>query len=334
MDTLLVGYSNGLVRISPTGTDWVIEGVPVPMIAADPGAPERVYAATLGQGVWRSEDAGRTFKRLPAFAPELAWSIAVSGSDRTDDLGAIYVGTQMSALFRSTDGGESFEELTSVQEIPGQSDWAFPPAPGTHHVHQIALDINDPGVIVFGVELGGVYFSDDRGVTWKRTEADPDPHTLRTHPSVEARMYEGGGAFPCVSSDSGESWERVLDGLPDEVRYFYSLAVDSGDPDNVLVSGARDPFSGHAVPVPGFSDVWSSIYRLVDAAWEEVTDGLPDSAGTAMGTLAAGGPGVFYYVTEPGEIYVSTDGGATFSLGDYTPEPKGQTARAVLVLDE
>lgn len=336
MDSLLIGYSDGLVRTSANGeaaTGWVMKGAPVPMVVADPNKPERVYATTLGQGLWHSDDSGNSFERVSGFDPELAWSLAVSASDRNaDGYGAIYVGTQMSAVYRSVDGGESFEELTSIQEIPSKPQWAFPPAPNTHHVHQITLDIDDPDTVVFGVELGGVYCSRDRGATWVRTSADPDPHTLRTHPSAPARMYEGGGAFPCLSRDGGATWERLLDGLPDEVRYFYSLAVDSGEPDNVIVSAARDPFSGHSVPIEGFS-TWSTLYRLVDSSWQEITEGLPDPSSTSMGTLAAGGPGVFYYVTEPGEIYLSTDGGASFELTDYDrEEPDGQAARSVLVL--
>jgi hypothetical protein len=335
METLLIGYTDGLVRVGAggEGAEWVLKGPPVQMLAADPNRPERLYAATLGEGLWRSEDAGQSFERLAGLENDLVWSVAVSSCDRdAAGYGAIYAGTQMSALYRSLDGGESFEELTSVQELESKPHWAFPPAPSTHHVHQITLDITDPDTVVFGVELGGVYCSRNRGESWVRTDADPDPHTLRTHPREPARMYEGGGAYPCLSRDGGGSWEQALDGLPDEIRYFYSLAVDSGDPDNVIVSAARDPFSGHALPIEGFS-TWSTLYRLVDARWEEITAGVPDPGATAMGTLAAGAPGVFYYVTEPGEIYRSSDGGESFGPADYDREdPGGRGARSVLAL--
>jgi hypothetical protein len=115
------------------------------------------------------------------------------------------------------------------------------------------------------------------------------------------------------------------------VRYFYSLAVDSGDPDNVLISGARDPFSGHAV-IPGIP-VWSAVYRLQDGRWQAVQAGLPPDEGTAMGTLAAAGPGVFYYLTEPGDLYRSDDAAQSFTLLDEGPSPlRGTKARSLLVL--
>lgn len=334
METLYIGYQDGLVRATVNGqadAGWVLTGPPVAMIAVDPLDRDRVYAATLGRGLWRSDDRGTSFDRVPGIENDLVWSVAVSASDRHGGFGTVYAGTQMAALHRSTDGGQTAEELTSVQDIPSRPEWSFPPAPDTHHVHQIILDHDDPGIVVFGVELGGVYHSSDGGETWTRTSADPDPHTLRTHPSAPGRMYEGGGASYYASRDGGATWERRLQGIPDEVRYFYSLAVDAGDPDNVIISAARDPFSGHAV-IPGVP-VWSSLYRLQNGAFEEIVDGLPTQEGTAMGTLTAGGPGVFYYLTEPGDIYRSADGGRSFSPVAYgASDVRGQKARSALVL--
>jgi photosystem II stability/assembly factor-like uncharacterized protein len=333
METLYIGYSDGLVRASVDGSvsgEWVVRDVPVGQVAVDPHEPDRVYASTLGEGLLRSDDGGRTFERLGSLENPLVWSVSVSASDRNGGMGAVYAGTQMAALYRSTDGGERFEELRSIQDIPSKPEWSFPPAPDTHHVHQITLDIERPETIVFGVELGGVYHSTDAGETWERTTADPDPHTLRTHPTAPQRVYEGGGAAYYESRDGGATWTRNLDGIPDEVRYFYSLAVDSGDPENVIISGARDPFSGHAA-IPGVP-VWSSLYRLEGDTWQEIVDGLPPRDGTAMGTLAAGAPGVFYYVTEPGDLYRSDDGGGSFVALEGDASLHGQRARAVTVV--
>jgi photosystem II stability/assembly factor-like uncharacterized protein len=334
METLFIGYGDGLVRASvngPVETERVLDGVPVPMVAVDPNEPDRVYAATLGRGLWRSDDGGLSFGMVAGVEHALVWSVAVSATDRAGNRGAVYAGTQMSALYQSTDGGETFSELASVQELPSRPSWSFPPAPDTHHVHQITLSRHEAGTVLFGVELGGVFRSTDRGETWELTNADPDPHALRTHPVAPGRMYEGGGAAYYATSDDGASWSRNLDGIPDDVRYFYSLAVDSGDPDNVMLSGARDPFSGHGV-IPGFP-IWSAVYRLVDGVWQEIVDGVPPSHGTAMGTLAAGAPGVFYYVTEHGDIYRSTDAGASFQRLDHDADPEpGTKARSVLVV--
>ena len=101
METLFIGYNNGLVRALVNGqvdAAWALEGdAPVAQIAVDPLAHERMYAATLGAGLWRSDDAGRTFTRLSGIPNELVWSVAVSATDRNDGYGTVYAGTQPSA---------------------------------------------------------------------------------------------------------------------------------------------------------------------------------------------------------------------------------------------
>lgn len=143
-------------------------------------------------------------------------------------------------------------------------------------------------------------------------------------------MYQGGGTGYYASTDAGASWTRNLEGMPAGVHYFYGLAVDPANPDVVLLVGARDPYGGHAV-FPG-ADVWSSVHRLTGGTWAEVTAGLPPREGTAMGTLAAAGPGTFYYVTEPGNLYRSNDGGASFAhVEDRGRRERGTKARSLLV---
>ena len=285
-------------------------------VAVDPLQPDRVYATTLGHGVWRSKDAGATWKQVgDGIASPLNRSVAVSRSEREGGLGVVYVGTEPSALYRSEDGGETFHELSALQEVPSLPEWSFPPVPDTHHVHQILLDPNEPGTILVGIEQGGIMRTVDGGKSWEdhRDPADYDPHTLLAHPDAPGRVYEGGGASYCESRDHGASWQRDIAGIPDEIRYFYGLAVDPGDPETVLISAAYDPFSGHGV-FPN-APVWSTLYRRVDGGdWQEVTDGLPDRDGTAMGIFATNEaePGVFYYTTVKGEVYRSQDGGRSW----------------------
>ena len=259
-------------------------------------------------------------------------ALDISRSDRSGGVGAVYAGTEPSALYRSEDGGETFEELSSLQDVPSRSEWSFPPAPDTDHVRSIALDQRDPSVVLVGIELGGVMHSTDRGQTWmERHGADPDPHTLLTHPKAPGRVYEGGGAFYAESSNGGVTWERRLEGIPDHVRYFFSMEVDPGDPDTIVLSAARDPFTGHGV-FPG-APVWSTLYRRAGGEpWHEVTDGLPPADGTAMGTLATSPtePGLFFYVTMPGSVFRSRDGGQTWEeVGLRWPADCTATVRSV-----
>lgn len=313
MTNLLIGHDSGISRITVNGSarvEQVLDTKPILGLEVDPLVRDRVYAVSPGDGLLISDDGGSTWKSGgDGIANPTTWSIAVSLADRVEGLGAVYVGTQPSALYRSTDGARSFTELSAFQEIANKQAWSFPPEPDTHHIHQIALSVEDPDALVAGVELGGVHRTDDGGATWYETAADPDPHTLVSNPGAPRRIYEGGGASFAESRDDGLTWERDIEGIPDEVRYFYGLTVDSGDRDTVLISAARDPFTGHGI----FPDqeIWSTIYRRSGTdGWHEVTDGLPPAAGTAMGGLAAdpGEGGTIYYATTVG-LFRSSDGG-------------------------
>src|SRR5919204_6787943 len=121
---------------------------------------DTVYVGCRGNGLKRSAEGGATFEDLP-FPEADAFSIAVSAADH-----AVYAGTEPSRLFSSRDGGDSWEELEALQEIPSRPDWSFPPRPWTSHVRWIAPSPHDSELLLVGIELGGLMVSEDRGQTW------------------------------------------------------------------------------------------------------------------------------------------------------------------------
>jgi photosystem II stability/assembly factor-like uncharacterized protein len=332
--TLLVGLRQGVARLRPGGGGWSAEitlvAGPVNGIAADPLRQELVYACASDRGLWRSEDAGATWRRVGSGITRPSVQVAaVSRSERAGGHGVVYVGTRMSAVYRSEDGGESFQELRAFQHLPSMTGWSFPPEPDTHHVRSLLADPTQPGLVLAGIELGGVVRTVDGGRTWEdqKPVADLDPHTLIAHSSAPRRMYIGGGASYCESYDGGATWQRFVDGL--RHYYFFDLVVDPIDPGTMVMSAADDPFTGHGMP--GFGRTWSTLYRREnDGAWEEVTNGLPERNGTAMGHLASceAEPGAFWYLTVPGQLYRSADRGATW---DQAPVrwPAGTEGRMV-----
>lgn len=319
MTTMLLGTPDGVVRIQVDGdlgrADGVLEAPGVTTVALDPHNAEMAYAATKSGRFYRSHDRGRTWAGGgDGIGHDCLTSLVVSRSERRGDVGTVYVGSAPSALYRSDDAGATFKELTALQDVPSRPRWSFPPLPHTHHVWSLETDANAPGRVLVGIELGGIIRSDDGGETfldWVPTQ-DPDPHQIRTHPRAPGRIYEGGGATYCESRDSGVSWQREIDPFPDEIRYFYSLAVDPGDPDTIVISAARDPFTGHTA-VPGVT-AWSTLYRkTADRDWHELTidHGLPAREGTRMGWLETDQttPGQLFYTTITGDVYRSTDAG-------------------------
>src|SRR5205814_8830962 len=168
---------------------------------------------------------GHTFEDLELPEQDV-FSVAVSVADSV-----VYAGTEPSRLFRSGDGGESWEELSALQEIPSRPDWSFPPRPWTSHVRWIAPSPHDAEILLVGIELGGLMRSTDRGETWQdhRPGAQRDVHSLAWHPSAPGRAYEAGGGGAAWSEDWGETWSAADEGR--DRHYTWAVTVDPEDPE-------------------------------------------------------------------------------------------------------
>jgi photosystem II stability/assembly factor-like uncharacterized protein len=321
---LLLALSDGIVRVGLSDLEGeatrVLDGGRVTSIAVDRHHPGRAYASTWDRGIWRSEDYGAEWERCGLGLGERNFTRVAVGPPDSHGVGRVYVGTEPSALHSSADDGETFDEIESLQHIPSRSEWSFPPRPYTSHVWVITVDPSNPDTIHVGIELGGIVSSFDRGRTWRDRQpvADPDCHTLRMHPKAPDRLYEAGGAWYCESRDQGKTWSRELDGLPDDLRYFYSLVVDPDDPDVRLLTAARNPFQGQYGAAR--EQAWSTAYRRTATTdWEELDNGFPPHEGNGMGWFANDEQtsGEFWYVTPRAEIYRSLDQGQSWKEVSY-----------------
>ena len=63
-------------------------------------------------------------------------------------MSVVYAGTEPSNLYRSEDGGETWQLLPELRQLPSEPRWSFPPRPWTHHVSTIALHPTDPDSLV------------------------------------------------------------------------------------------------------------------------------------------------------------------------------------------
>src|SRR5216117_3754966 len=190
---LLATTGDAFVRV---GAHTCLQGSGAQCLALD---GDTVYVGCRGRGLKRSADGGDTFEDVPLPEPDV-FSVAVSAAD-----GAVYAGTEPSRLFRSREGGESWEELVALQDIPSRPQWSFPPRPWTSHVRWIAPSPHDADLLLVGIELGGLMRSTDRGDTWHdhRPGAQRDVHSLAWHPHVAGRAYEAGGGGTAWSDDGG-----------------------------------------------------------------------------------------------------------------------------------
>lgn len=320
MPALLIAMEDALVVARPAGGagGWEVashlrEAAPV-CLAADPGHPARLYCGTRTSGLWRSENGGATWEWVgEGIRQARVTAVAVSPVEQGPSAGFVYAGTEPSAVYLSEDGGGTWRERTGLAELPSASSWSFPPRPDTHHVRWIGCDPGAAGRIHVAIEAGALLRSPDGGDTWedRRPGGPIDTHTLALHPDAPGRIWSAAGDGYFESRDGGTTWDRPDDGLGDP--YGWSVAVDPGDPETVVVSAAPGPAAAHQA-----SRAESRIWRRAGGGrWRNVTRGLPSAKGMTAAVLAvhASEPGVFYAACNLG-VFRSEDGGASWRALD------------------
>jgi BNR/Asp-box repeat protein len=312
--TLCAATGNGVALLSTGEGAWRVkaagEGSGIQCVARDPRQPDVLIGGSRGGGVWSSSDGGETWEQVDFPQPDV-FSVSVSPAD-----GALYAGCEPSMLFVSRDGGESWEELESLRAIPSAPTWSFPPRPWTSHVRWIAPSPHDPGLLLAGIELGGVMRSEDGGETWSdhRPGAQLDCHSLAWHPTATGRAYEAAGGGAAWSSDSGATWAPADDGR--DRHYTWAVAVDPEDPDRWFVSASTGPFAAH-----GRESAEAVVYRWEgDGPWQALDGGLPrtlDSMPYAFAFL----DGQLVMGLSDGRVYASADRGDSWEQAALEGEP-------------
>jgi len=317
--TLFVVMESGVVIARPEGSRWMTS-VALPdrsplCIAVDPQHPARVYCGTAGDGLWRSDDVGSSWRPVgPGITHARVTAVSVGANARAyGTFNAIYAGTSPSAVFRSTDGGGAWHECPGLNALPSASSWSFPPRPETHHVRWIGIDPLEDRRLFVCIEAGALVRSTDGGETWHdRTPDGPlDTHTLATHDRAPGRLYAAAGDGYFESVDWGETWRRRDAGL--RHRYVWDVAVDAADPETIVVTAAGSARQAHRI-----ATAESLIYRRGQGTdWRPVSTGLPQPMGTTIGALASHkqDPGVVYASNNHG-VYRSADAGATWARLD------------------
>ena len=310
---LYAATGDAIATLVPDGNGWSVRislaGSGAQCLAVAPADPETVYAGLRDGGVRRSTDAGCTWLDCGLPAPQV-FSLAVSAAD-----GAVYAGTEPSALYRSEDRGEVWRELRGLLDLPSRPTWSFPPRPWTSHVRWIAPSPHDPDVVLAGIELGGLMRSTDGGETWEdhRPGAQRDVHSLAWHPREPGRAYEAGGGGAAWSDDHGASWHPADEGR--DRHYTWSVAVDPDDPELWYVSASTGPFAAH-----GGGNPQARIFRRRNGGWDALAGGLPDPLPTMPYALIAASDLLLAGFAD-GELWESPDRGDTWRRAELHGDP-------------
>jgi hypothetical protein len=278
---LYAGTQHGLFvwRARNGGWDEVYRGFPdgvFDSIAGGRQHPETVYAC-LADGLVRTTDAGLHWSRV--LAPD--GDVRAVAVDPTDDR-VVYAGTEPVRLYRSEDGGDTWEELTALPAMPEEvrQKWWTPYPPGTGHIRNIFIHPDDPNVLYLCLEHGGVVRSFDRGASWEDvTEGIEyvDMHLLANRPGSKSRYYVTSARGFYTSGDPARGWVRAEQGMTRNYFHdFLFLPSPGADDAPTLLIAAADGS-------PGFwrretRGARCAVLRSDDgaASWHRVGEGLPD----------------------------------------------------------
>ena len=256
-----------------------------------PGKPQTYFMGTTGGGVWKTVDAGHHWQNVSDgyFNTGSVGAIAVSESEPN----VVYVGMGEHAprgvmtshgdgVYKSTDGGKTWNHLGLAE---------------TQHIARIVIHPKNPDIVYVAAQGAlhapsqdrGIYKSIDGGKTWKRIHF-VNPLTGCAELSIDtsnpqvlyATMWEhqrkpwivisgGEGSGIYKSSDAGENWEKIHEGLPDE-KGKMAVAVSRSNPDKVyaLVESDSDKEKGGLFVSPDGGKNWSRVskdHRLIQRAW-------------------------------------------------------------------
>ncbi|MDH4093057.1 MAG: hypothetical protein OEV24_21540 [Cyclobacteriaceae bacterium] len=240
------------------------------------------------------------------------------------DPDTVYAGVEDAALFKTTDGGRSWTELSALRGHRTGEQWT--PGAGGMAVHTIILDKMNPGRIYVAISAAGAFRSDDDGKTWKpinkglSSEYIPDPHAevghcvhrIAMHPAKPDVLFMQKHWDVMRTDNAGELWTEVSGNLPSD--FGFVIDVHAQEPNTVYVIPIKSD-SEH-FPPEGKLRVYRS--RTGGNEWEALTNGLPQKDcyvnilrdAMAVDTLDPCG---IYFGTTGGQVYGSSDGGDTWN---------------------
>jgi hypothetical protein len=348
---VLVGTRKGAFILSAEGKrkDWKVDGPhfagwEIYHMKGSSADPNCIYASQtsgwFGQVVQRSNDGGKTwnpvgnqftYDGIPGthqwydgkphpWEFKRVWHLEPSLNDPE----TVYAGVEDAALFRSSDGGKSWDELSGLRNHDTGPKWQ--PGAGGMCLHTVVLDPSDPRRIFVAISAAGAFRSDDAGSTWRpitrglHSNFLPDPtaevghcvHRIAMHRSRPNTLFMQKHWDVMRSDDAGESWHEVSGNLPTD--FGFCIDVHAHEPETVYVVPIKSD-SEH-FPPEGKLRVFRS--RSGGNEWEPLTNGLPQEncyvnvLRDAMAVDSLDSCGI-YFGTTGGQVYGSADGGDTWA---------------------
>jgi photosystem II stability/assembly factor-like uncharacterized protein len=322
---LYLGTDHGAVVLSQTNGGWQVESQAlkdwtVSKVVVDPNQPEVAFAATRGDGVWRTDDRGQTWKK-PSYGrrgPGKLQSLTLDSKRQR-----LYAGAEPIDVYVSEDAGRTWHMMDSVRDHPCVASITYPVPAVEPHVRDIAVHPQDPDTLYLALQVGYILKTTDGGQIWELLDKgiDSDVHTIAINPSDpdrlliatgghDSRLGTSPGKALFASADGGQSWKPVATEFDQE--YSIPMVVDPCQP-NVAYSALAK----------GYGRLWKRptgaeavVIRSHDRGetWERLERGLGDGKAFASAiAVDAAQPGHVYAATSAGQVLLSQDGGDSWT---------------------
>ncbi len=313
-------------------------------LKGSPVDPNRIYASQssgwFGQKIQRSNDGGKTWDPVGdeftyAGVPgthqwydgtqhpwefKRVWHLEPSLSDPD----TVYAGVEDAAIFRTTDGGKSWQELPGLREHGTGPQWQ--PGAGGMCLHTILIDPSNPLRMYIAISAAGAFRTEDGGKSWKpinqglRSEFIPDPkaeighcvHRIAFHPSRPNVLFMQKHWDVMRSDNAGDLWSEVSGNLPTD--FGFPIDVHAHEPETIYVVPIKSDSEHY--PLEGKLRVYRS--RTGGNEWEALTKGLPQQdcyVNVLRDSMCVDSldPCGVYFGTTGGQVYGSANAGDSWN---------------------
>jgi photosystem II stability/assembly factor-like uncharacterized protein len=348
---VLAGTRKGAFILTSDGkrNNWEVSGPhfagwEIYHVKGSPADPNRLYASQssgwFGQIIQTSNDGGQswapagnqfTYKGVPGthqwydgtphpWEFKRVWHLEPSLTDPE----TVYAGVEDAALFRSADGGKTWEELEGLRQHGTGPRWQ--PGAGGMCLHTILIDPANPERMYIAISAAGAFRTDDGGLNWKPINKGlvsnfiPEPaaevghcvHHVAMHPARPQVLFMQKHWDVMRSDDAGENWREVSGNLPSD--FGFAIDVHAHEPDTLYVVPIKSDSEHY--PPEGKLRVYRS--RTGGNEWEPLTKGLPQQdcyvnvLRDAMAVDWLDKCGI-YFGTTGGQVYASPDAGDSWA---------------------